>query len=391
MTNAHRRDAALDIARGLIMVLMALDHTRMYFSSATFDPVTIGQTTPAYFATRWVTHLCAPGFFFLAGLGASLAERAGMSGRLSSFWLASRGLWLLALEFTLIAFAWSFTLRWSWIGVIASLGASMICLAALRWAPKAALGAAALLVIVLHNAFPVSEWISSAWLSALAYGGGVAEMSFGDRIMLFPIAPWLAVMVAGYAFGAWLTPGGRASPTRFAAIGAVLCVAFVSLRYMGFGEPAMGGSREYASASDTIMSFFNVEKYPPSLQYLCATLGVLFLLIAAFGRLHQRAADAAKSRFEPLLSFGRVPFFFYLLHLYVIHGLALLVAWALGWPTHYLFWRDVGPNLTPPDGYGLSLWGVYGVLALVLAILYPLCAAFAALKARSNAFWLKYF
>lgn len=385
------RDSSLDMARGLIMVLMALDHTRIFFTSAQFDPVAIGETTPGYFVTRWITHLCAPGFFFLAGLGASLSERTGMSGLFSTFWLATRGAWLITLEFSVIAFAWSFTLGWSWLGVIASLGASMICLAALRWLPKALLGVVALAVIALHNAVPFADWIENAPLGALLYSAGIAATPIGDKVVLFPLVPWLAVMAAGYACGGWLTPDRRAEPRRFAAAGALLLIAFTLLRIGGAGAPQGGGIRRFDSAADTIISFFNVEKYPPSLQFICVTLGVLFLCIAAFAWLQrQRKERAELPRMGPLLAFGRVPFFFYLLHLYVIHGLALAAATVFDWPTAHLFWKGVGPNLVPPDGYGVGLWGVYLALGIAVAILYPACLWFARLKANHRSLWLKY-
>jgi len=383
------RIVSIDVARGLIMALMALDHVRMYFTSAQFDPVSIDETTFGYFATRWVTHLCAPGFFFLAGMGVALAERAGQSPRKSTFLLLTRGVWLVVLEFTLIGLAWSFVLGWSWLGVIWSLGVSMICLAALRWAPRPILLAAALAFTLLHNALPMTAWLADESVATIFYSAGsTTVMGLGEKWALFPILPWLALMVIGYTAADFFVPAasGRPSIVRLAGVGAVCVAAFAALRVLGIGQPDGGGAQTYGNAAQSLMSFMNVEKYPPSLQFSLVTIGVLLIATAFF----EQWQKGAKGPLFPLLAFGRAPFFFYILHLYIIHGLALATASALSWSTDYGFWRGVGANLRPPEGYGFGLPGVYLVWLVVLLMLFPVCAWFTRIKASSGAWWTKY-
>jgi uncharacterized membrane protein len=375
------RVAAIDIARGLIMALMALDHVRMYISEAQFDPVDVGLTDAAYFATRWVTHLCAPGFFFLAGLSVHLAERAGLSPARSSALLVSRGAWLVLLEFTLIGFAWSFVPGWGWFGVIWSLGTSMACLALLRWLAKSVLLVVAGAFLAFHNHLPMSEILPAGGAFSLLYAGGGAA----GRWVIFPLLPWLAIMVLGYAAGPWLMPGGEVRAARFLRVGAASIAAFVVLRFIGLGEPAEGGMHSFPTLTDTVLSFLNVEKYPPSTQFVLATLGVLALFIGLVAASRQ----GLSAWLAPLKVFGRVPFAFYLIHLYVIHGLAWLTAVAAGWQASWLVWTK-GPVFVPPDGFGTGLLGVYGAWLFVLALLYPPCAAFARAKSQSGRLWTKF-
>lgn len=381
------RVASVDIVRGLIVALMALDHTRMYFTAAHFDPVDVNETTLGYFLTRWVTHLCAPGFFFLAGLGVALAESAGQSARQSTVLLMTRGAWLIALELTVIGFAWSFNLGWSWFGVIWSLGLSMICLGLLRWAPKLVLLAVAISFTTLHNLLPLTAIFENESVRSALYSAGFVEAdAIGRKLVLFPLLPWLSIMILGYAAAPWLAPNGRPSVGKFLLVGAGAVGLFVALRMLGIGEPPEGGVQDYATPAQDVMSFLNVEKYPPSLQFSLATLGVLAVFVAGVEAL----GDKARRAFYPLLVFGSVPFFFYVLHLYLIHGLAFVTANALSWSTDYLFWRNPWPNLDPPEGYGFGLAGVWAVWILVLAILLPLCIAFWKYKRASRAWWTKY-
>lgn len=383
------RDVTLDVARGVIMVLMALDHTRIFLSSAQFDPTSVSETTPAYFLMRWITHLCAPGFFFLAGIGLSLAERGGLTAVRSSRWLISRGFRLIALEFTVVALAWSFAPGWFWFGVIGSLGAAMVCMAVLRWLPPAALGLLAAGYVVTHDAIQPGQYFADAW-AVLLFESGTLATPLGPRIVLFPLAPWLAVMVLGYALGPWLTPQRRACARRFFLLGTGAVLAFFALRSLGIGEPPGGELRHFPNATQYWMSYFDVEKYPPSLQFLGITLGLLCLLIASLARRTLADPEPGIGPFEPLRILGREPLFFYLLHLYVIHGLALAIAILGRWPIEYLFWKGDGPNLTPPIGYGLDPPGIYAVFVAALAILYFACRRYGAWKARSARVWVRH-
>lgn len=372
------------------MVLMALDHTRIFFTAAQFDPVSIADTSPGYFITRWLTHLCAPGFFFLAGVGVSLSERAGATPAESSWWLATRGLWLMLLEFTVIAFAWSFNPGWRWFGVIWSLGICMIALSALRWLPKSVLFAFAGAVLLLHNAVPFEQIFGTSNLLTALYSAGYVTTSLGDKLVLFPMIPWLALMILGYALGEWLTPGRRVSIPRCAVTGIGFIAFFFLLRTFALGQPDGGGAVGYQDGVQSLMSFLNVEKYPPSLQFVLATLGLLLVVTAGLAWRINRPNTKSSPLLRPLKLFGRLPFFFYLLHLYVIHILAFLVAFLLGWPTDYLFWQGPGPNLVPPAEYGFGLFGVYGAWAVVLLVLYVLCRRYEAFRATRTSPWLRY-
>jgi uncharacterized membrane protein len=384
------RDASIDVIRGVIVVLMALDHTRVFFTEAQFDPVSITDTTPGYFVTRWLTHLCAPGFFFLAGIGVSLSERAGTTPAQSSWWLVTRGLWLMLLEITVIAFAWSFNPGWSWFGVIWSLGISMVALGALRWLPKSALGVTAGAVVVLHNSMPLEQLFGTSNLLTILYSAGYVTTPLGEKLVLFPMIPWLAVMTLGYVLGEWLTPGRRVCVPRSAVTGAACIAIFVLLRTIGVGQPDDGGAIVYDNNAQSLMSFLNVEKYPPSLQFVLATIGVLLVATAGVSSGLQGANAKLTILLRPLLLFGRLPFFFYLMHLYVIHILALLAASIWGWPSGHLIWQGPGPNLVPPIGYGVGLAGVYGALAIVLLVLYVLCKRYDAFRTNRRSAFLRY-
>ena len=378
------RVVSVDATRGVIMALMALDHARLYFTNARFDPVAVEDTNLAYFATRWSTHLCAPGFFFLAGLSVHLAAQPGLAARSSATLLAARGAWLVALELTVIGLAWSFTPGWSWFGVIWSLGTSMICLALVRSFPKPLLAVASGAFLLLHNVLPMASLIPSQSLYTLLYGAGPVA----GRWVLFPILPWLALMILGFASGPWLTPSGRLRPWRTAAAGLIGGLGFLLCRVTGFGEPSEGGARHWDNAMKAFMSFMNVEKYPPSTQYVLVTLGLILLLLAG-AEVIGRRRGSVRRLLEPLRVYGAVPLFFYLVHIYLIHGLAIVVARASGWPTAGLIWHGQ-PDLTPPHGYGLGLTGVYAVWIVILLLLLPACWWFSIRKRSSGRLWTKF-
>jgi uncharacterized membrane protein len=379
------RNVGLDAARGLIVALMALDHVRVFFSEAIFDPVDLTQTTPGYFATRWITHLCAPGFFFIAGLSSSLLE-ARVGKRALSVFLLQRGLWLMALEILLFGLAWSFNPGWWWFGVIWGLGLAMFTMAGLIHAPRAVLFTAALLFTLLHNTF-WSTWTNlSPSVDALLYSGGtISAPVIGARLVLYPLLPWLCLMALGYSGGRWLVNEKSLQPRRTLIAGSLAVIGFVITRTLGYGQPSLSADGVPPGASQAL-TFFNVEKYPPSLQFSLVTVGVLLLLLWAA----QRWQLGQGRWLSPLVVFGRVPFFFYLLHLYLIHAAAWAVATLLQWPTAYLFWQGSEPNLTPTAGYGFGLPGIYVTWLLILAVLLPACMQFACLKARYDYWWLKF-
>lgn len=379
---AGGRDLSLDAARGLIVALMALDHVRIFFSEAQFNPVDLDQTTFSYFLTRWVTHLCAPGFFFIAGMGASLMAGKTGKARVARF-LVVRGVWLIALELLVFGFAWSFNPGWSWLGVIWSLGASMIVMAGLIFVPRLLLLVVAAAFAAGHNAISVNE---PGPLVTVLYSGGFAQLPvLGPKIVLYSIVPWLALMAVGYTATPWLAPQGKPSSRRLLVVGATALAAFAVARLAGAGQSAWNGFTAYPEFWRTLSSFLNVDKYPPSLQFSLLMLGLMAVFLA-----YAAAPRNRRGLVEIYAVYGRVPFFFYAIHLFLIHGAALALATALGWPHEQLVWKGVGPNLTPPDGYGLPLIGVYAAWFAVLLALYPACKWFGAVKDRSRLWWIRF-
>jgi uncharacterized membrane protein len=382
---ADTRIGSLDITRGLIVAIMALDHVRIFFSSAQFDPIDLTQTTPAWFFMRLVTHICAPGFFFIAGFGAALSEQNGLSKPALSGFLVSRGLWLIALELTLMGVAWSLGLNgWFWFGVLWGLGAAMIALAALIFAPRLILLIAAPAAVATQEywlaAIPAEQ--GSIW--ALFATGGVWDVpEIGPKLVLYPLLPWLSLMAIGYAAAPMLLRDGRPRGALIMATGIVLLILFIAARVLGIG----GGIAP--DDPQQVLAFLNVEKYPPSLQFSLLTIGAL---LAFFGVVATLEAHGRPMRMiHPLRVYGRVPFFFYVLHIYLIHGAALLCATVFGWPRDYLFWEGTSwPQLTPPDGYGFGVGGIYFAWLVVLIALYVLCLWFAGVKDRHRWWWLRY-
>jgi uncharacterized membrane protein len=393
----QQRLAVIDFARGAVMVLMALDHVRTFFTNVRFPPEDMEHTWMALFMTRWVTHFCAPLFFLLAGTSAYLsgARRRSVSELASHLW--RRGLWLVALELTFIGFAWSFTPGSSFAGVIWCLGWSMVVLSLLIRLPRVVVGAFAILCIAGHDLLdgvPPKTFGPMAWLWRILHAPGVAELPGGHHyFVLFPLIPWFAVMALGYAIGPWFQRPLAERTRIFVMAGTIATIGFIVLRLTNaYGNPATsfmpGGPglfRSYPTTELTVIAFLNTEKYPPSLQFLLMTLGPSLLAIALMDSvLTRRPGSVALA--QPIIIFGRVPFFYYVCHLYLIHAAALVAAIV----THQQ-WQWLAPGGSfPPDGYGWNLSVVWAVwLAVVVALYFP-CRWFDALKRRSRASWLSY-
>lgn len=389
------RLASVDIVRGLVMVVMAIDHTRDFVMNMPFEPENIAHTWPALFFTRWITHFCAPMFFFLAGTGAFLyRDRKGSVGKVSRF-LSTRGLWLIVLEWTVIEFAWTFV-PWQFGGVIWSLGCSMVILAAVVWLPEWTIASFGVLMICLHDLFDAVKpayFGSHGWIWTLLHRRGmIPQFHF---FVLFPLIPWVGVMAAGYAFGRLLLRDPERRQRAVLALGTAMTLAFVVLRGLNaYGNPPAGVAASTPGAwhplpsfAMTIVYFLDVEKYPPSLQFLLMTIGPSLMLLALLDRFG--ANITLQNLAKPLLIFGRVPLFFYVLHLYVIHLLAIAAAYAthqpVAWLWHGGFWMN-----HIPDGYGHGLPFMYAVWFLAVLILYAPCAWFYRLKTRRRDWWLSY-
>ena len=379
---------AVDVVRGLAMVLMILDHVRVYLLAARFDPTDLGRTSASLFLTRWVTHFCAPAFIFLSGTSAFLSGVRRGRPALAAF-LLKRGLWLVLLELTLVHFGWffGFSYRVVFLQVIWAIGWSMVALAGLVFLRPPAVAAVGGAIVALHNV--VNEAMTDLpapleFLWRAAHEPGRLEFLPGHRIVsTYPVLPWLGVMAAGYGFGALLLRDGTKLRRRALALGTVLTLAFFAVRGANLGDPhpwapaAAGGVK-------TALSFLNCCKYPPSPAFILMTLGPTLLALGlcagapgAFGKVFAR--------------FGRVPLFFYLIHLPLVHAVAVALCYARhGYSPGMFEYPLFFPAGQLPTGYGFRLSVVYLIWAALLPPLYLLCGWFARLKQRRGDWWLSY-
>ena len=373
------RVQAIDILRGLVIVLMALDHVREYFTDVRFRPLDLTQTDVALFFTRWITHYCAPLFIFLAGVSAWLVGGRCTRSELTRF-LVTRGFWLVVLEFTVVTFAWTFNLRYDFglmMQVIWAIGMSMIFLALLARLPLGWITAIAVAMIAGHN---LLDGIGPETFGAAAPLWAVlhVQQPIAIGFVSYPLIPWIGVMALGYVMGGLFELEPARRRRLLLILGSAMIVAFVVLRLANvYGDPHPWSVQ--SSATFTVLSFLKVHKYPPSLLYLLMTLGPGLLLLVWFE--NRRGALASV-----LEVFGRVPLFFYVLHIVLAHALAGAVALWAGYGTSVL--TEFFPDFPPEWGYGLPV--VYGVWLLVLALLYPLCRWFAEVKRRRSDWWLSY-
>jgi len=389
------RIASVDVLRGLVMVIMALDHTRDYLSYLRFQPEDLTHSYPALFFTRWITHFCAPMFFFLAGTGAYLLRsRSGSIGRIARF-LWTRGIWLIALEFTVIDFAWTFV-PFHFGGVIWSLGCAMIILGALVWLPEQIilwLGLFLIAALDLTDGVRLHSLGGFAPMWSLLHRMGVVPHT--QFFVLFPILPWAVVMAVGYGCGKMFLLASEQRQKLLLQVGCAATVLFLILRALNaYGNPASdvaatspGQWHRQASWAMTVVSFLDLEKYPASLQFLLMTIGPSLILLSYLDRVP--AGSLAEKLLRPVLIFGRVPLFFYVLHLYLIHGLAVVLALAFHQPVEWLFQGAFWMNRLP-QGYGHGLGMIYTIWIAAVALLYYPCAWFADLKQRRRSWWLSY-
>jgi uncharacterized membrane protein len=381
-TGARVRLGSIDLLRGLVMVVMALDHTRDFFAAGGFNPRDVAD--PALFLTRWITHFCAPTFIFLAGISAFLYGVQRKTGEVSRY-LFTRGCWLVLIEFTVVRLGWSFSFHFDHlvVQVIFAIGASMIVLAALVHLPRWAIAMVGLVMIFGHN---LLDTIKPAQFGAagpvwnLLHQPGLLDLAPSFKLfVLYPLIPWIGVMAAGYALGPVFTLERTARVQRLLFLGVAVTIGFVVLRATNlYGDPAPWVMQDGLLA--TALSFINCEKYPPSLLYLAMTLGPALLLLAAF--------DGARGTIvDWIATFGRVPFFYYAAHIFLVHALAILFAWATIGDAPWLL-GAFPPH--KPANYGLGLAGIYIVWLMVVVALYPLCRWFAGIKRRRTEWWWSY-
>jgi uncharacterized membrane protein len=376
---------SIDTLRGIVMILMALDHVRDFVGPPGISPTNLAQTTVPLFLTRWITHLCAPAFFLLTGTGAYLSLGRKGVPELSRY-LLTRGVWLIVLELTLIrclGYQFNVDYQVTLLVVIWALGWAMVTLAALVWLPLPAILTFGVVMIAGHNLLDGIRSANPLWTILHAQGFVVNRPGF-VVFVAYPLVPWIGVTALGYALGQiyrWNPERRRAFLVR---CGLALLGAFVVLRGLNvYGDPAPWSSQ--ASSALTIVSFLNVTKYPPSLLFLLMTLGPALLIL--------RALDRGTTRpLTPALTFGRVPLFYFVLHLTLIHLLAVILCYAQNGAVHWMFESpDLGSYpFTPPPGWGVSLPITYLLWVVVVVALYPVCAWFAGVKRRSRAGWLSY-
>lgn len=392
-TTTKARIESIDLLRGFAIVIMALDHVRDYFHADyfLFDPTDMQQTNGALFFTRWITNFCAPVFLFLAGTSAFLIGERKTKRQLSAF-LLKRGLWLMLLETVVINFAWSFNPTYPMfrLQVIWALGLSMVFMSALVYLPYKVILALGLIILFGHNLLDNINATGNT-LPDFLWGQLHERKRFaiGNRIIAtgYPILPWLGIMALGYCFGAFYTKKVEAAFRKkyLVTLGVVAIALFIVLRGINrYGD--MSPWMMQRTTILTICSFFNASKYPPSLMYTLMTLGPALIVLAFIEKPLNKLGKI-------IIVFGRVPLFFYILHLFLIHALATVAVVLSGRP-----WTDMISitNLNARDslwlkGYGFNLGQTYLVWLLVVVLLYPLCKWYDRYKTNhKEKWWLSY-
>ena len=387
-TAAKYRIQSIDLLKGLVMVIMALDHVRDYFhySAFMFDPTDPAQTTLPIFFTRFITHFCAPAFSFLAGLSAFMIGKRKSPSELSSF-LLKRGLWLIFIELTIISFGWHFDpeFRRSPLQVIWVLGVSMIVLAGLIHLPKKIILIFSIIIIFGHNLLDSIDIKDNIFWSILHQRNQhfIDETHYISTV--YALIPWIAVMSLGYCFGTLydttIDAHKRKRILNGLGLGSILLFFFLIVINQ-YGDPVKWAN--YGYSVKTVMSIFNVSKYPASLLYLLVTLGGALLFLANSEKLKGKIVNF-------FCVFGRVPFFYYILHLYLIHLIALLAAEFTGFGWQAMILPKFITRVEALKGFGFNLFVVYLIWIAVIVLLYPLCKKFDSYKqAHKEKWWLSY-
>jgi len=394
------RVQSIDILRGIVMVIMALDHTRDFFfkavvegggASVALDPTNLATTTPALFFTRWITHFCAPVFVFLAGTAAYLMRQKKSKSELSSF-LIKRGFWLVLVEIFIITLGWTFNPLYNVIilQVIWAIGISMILLGLLIRLPFTLIFSIGFIIVFGHNLldYPsVNSGLKGGFFSDLVYFTNFSVHNIDSNhliIIVYAFLPWTGVMILGYCFGKLYE--NKIDPARrkkiLLGLGTGLIILFIVLRFInGYGDPVPWSSQP-RGALFTFLSFLNVNKYPPSLDFLSMTIGPAMILLALLEKAQSRVADFFKV-------YGRVPMFYYILHFYILHTLVVIVFLLSGYPASQIA-TPGNPFLFRPPDFGFNLWGVYAVWIFVVLVLYPICRKYDRYKSMHKKWWLSY-
>jgi uncharacterized membrane protein len=399
LTAPKLRVQSIDVLRGLVMVIMALDHVRDFFHKVTLDnagaaatgPTDLATTTPVLFFTRWITHFCAPIFVFLAGTSIYLMSLKKTKAELSRF-LITRGLWLIIIEVAIITFGWTFNPYYNLLvlQVIWAIGISMIIMGLMVQLPYKIIFVIGFIIVFGHNILDyksINEGLKGSSLANILYFSQFSIVPvFKNHVALIVYAflPWLGVMMMGYCFGKLFAPDVDAAwrKTKLLQIGGILLLLFVVLRFINlYGDP-VPWSTQPRGVVYTFLSFLNINKYPPSLLFLCVTIGSGILFLALIEKVQNRFTNI-------MLVYGRVPMLYYILHFYIIHILVVITFYLQGFTN-----KDIVPPNAPfffkPDGLGFNLWGVYAVWIFVVAVLYPVCKKYNKYKSTHDKWWLSY-
>jgi uncharacterized membrane protein len=391
-TSQPARIESIDFLRGLVMILMALDHVRMYFALGTWyaEPTNLATTTPLLFFTRWITHFCAPVFVFLAGTSAFLYGMKKENSRELAWFLLTRGLWLIFVELVIVNFAWTFDITYSFrlLQVIWAIGISMVALSALVLLPRSVIFAIGMVLVFGHNLLDPMTVEGSSAQDMLWYTLHQPKAVFVDDTLInfvYPVLPWIGLMALGYIVGTLYQINVPAEQRKrwLLSIGIGATVLFLLLRGLNvYGEP-----REWnvhTSPVFTLLSFLNTTKYPPSLHFLLMTMGPALMFLAVIESFANRLP-------KPVIVFGRVPFFFYILHLYVIHTLAMLLLVYEGRAASEYVMSARNLMSGRLSDFGLRLEAVYVIWVLVVVLSYPICRWYQTYREKnSSKWWLHY-
>jgi uncharacterized membrane protein len=376
---------SVDFLRGVIMILMALDHTRDFLGNPAVSPVILEQTTVALFFTRWFTHFCAPVFFLLTGTGAYLSLHKRSINSLSRF-LFTRGLWLIFLEVTIfrcLGFQFNFDYHVTLLNVLWALGWAMMVLSALVYLRPSMVTTIGVVVIVTSNLLDRVSSTNPVW-TILHSPNFLISNPRHTVFVAYVLIPWVGVTAAGYGLGQIFSWPAERRRTFLPRLGLALTAAFIILRSINiYGDPSRWSVQK--SAAFTLLSFLNTSKYPPSLLFLLMTLGPALIVLCLVDR-------GTPQFLRPALIFGKVPMFYFLLHIPLIHMIAVAACYFRYGSAHWMFESpDIGnfPYTSPPS-WGFSLSVVYLFWISVVVVLYPACRWFAAVKQRRSDPWLSY-
>lgn len=384
-----KRQQSIDIVRGIVMIIMALDHVRdlMHVDSITQSPTDLGTTTPLLFFTRWITHLCAPIFVFLAGTSVYLSLQNKNNIAEKRQHLLKRGFWLIVVEFTIVNFGLFFDIGFHTLlfEVIAAIGFGFIILGLLLKIRSKILGIIGLIIIFSHNLLPLIPFAENSVLKAVLspfFSPIVIPFSGRAFIMGYPPIPWLGIMLVGFATGKFFLLAEEKKQKLFVKIGLSALSLFIVVRFLNiYGDPVLWARQK--DAVFTFLSFMNVTKYPPSLLFCLVTLGILFLLLAFAEQFQNGIKKVA-------LVYGKVPLFYFVIHFYVIHIITLFMLILQGFNWSQL--EFASGTFGRPKGVesGLPLWSIYFIWIFVVMILYKPCLWFGKYKAENQHWWLKY-